>query len=272
MWLHHLVNLLASVLSIFVESIGTTWLGLWLGVAFGLATILASMWHIRRKHGRDAMVKHWEENAKIALRVSIVCASIVYLPIFLWSVGKAVYEDHRYLVGYTKIQKENARRDVTIFDEERKESEKQIGDWRTKCAGFESAKDVLTTQNRDQQNTINNCQTQALHLLQQPDLKITPVRIEDFIDPDPNRGRKTIYVVLTNRKLSPVHLNISCDRELLTISTARLDGAAGIGSSVKTMRTMEVVLIMPTWSPEIPIIVDLYYFSGPQIHCEFRQE
>jgi hypothetical protein len=68
MWLHHLVNLLASAASIFVEAIGTTFLGLWLGIAFALATVLASLWHIRRLHGREAMMTHWEENAKIALR------------------------------------------------------------------------------------------------------------------------------------------------------------------------------------------------------------
>src|ERR1700730_514855 len=105
MWIHHLFSFIGAVIQVFVDLIGTTLLGLFVGIGFAVATGLATMFRIRRNHGREAMVKHWNEDVKTALRVSGVCAVVIYGPILLWSVGRAAYVDHQGLVRRSREQR-----------------------------------------------------------------------------------------------------------------------------------------------------------------------
>lgn len=79
MWLH-LLHLVGTILSAFIEAIGTTLLGLALGLLFGFATAISAARRIKKDRGWDAVLVHWRENVKTALRVSLICACIVYCP------------------------------------------------------------------------------------------------------------------------------------------------------------------------------------------------
>ena len=87
MWIQHLFSLLGTAASSFIEAIGTTGLGLGLGLAFAVLTGGTTLYRVFRSHGWDAMLSHWEDDLKIAARVSIICALCIYLPVAAWKLG-----------------------------------------------------------------------------------------------------------------------------------------------------------------------------------------
>ena len=89
----------------FIHSLGNTWLGLAINIAFAVGTIAATLFLVHRKHGRDAMLTKWTNESKMAAKVGLICASFLYVPLALFSIGKAVYEDHEGLVQVSKGQR-----------------------------------------------------------------------------------------------------------------------------------------------------------------------
>jgi hypothetical protein len=98
MWISHFSSFFATFLSYFFNAIGTSFLGFCLGVSFAAFTTLATLRRVEKLHGRDAMLKHWREDGRVALRVSLVCALIIYGPVAVWKLAQAVYDDHQGLV------------------------------------------------------------------------------------------------------------------------------------------------------------------------------
>jgi hypothetical protein len=271
MWLHHLFNLLAAAASTFVEAIGTTFLGLWLGIAFALATVLASLWRIRRKHGRQAMLTHWEDDAKIALRVSVVCALIVYCPIAFWSVGKAIYEDHQYLAGFAKKQSITIAQNNAASQVSQTSLQGQISDWRAKCSGLEGANGVLGSQNRAQQNTINNCQSQALKLLTPEGFNIVPIVLEGTKASIDEQHIK--WLLLTNKTITPVNLVVTCAKRLTSISAEVIGGGPALSGGNEKFSDVqyEINISSPAWSPKTPLILNVSYIGDQDMTCRFDE-
>jgi hypothetical protein len=257
MWLHHFFNLLASAASIFVDAIGTTFLGLWLGIAFALATTLATLWRIRRKHGVDAMMKHWEENAKIALRVSLFCAAAIYIPVIVWSIGRAVYNDHEYFVGIAKDQRERIAKDTADLRDNKNSLDAQISELRARCAGLEGANGALSNQNRQQQNSINTC------LLQQKEAPI----VRQFMDigwDKPQYG-KMAYVLTTSTLRTPADIVVTCDFPIAEVEHSFLSETGGGNESHAdrpiSANQVEIGTTSPAWSPIIPMGVAVFMYK-----------
>jgi len=110
MWLRHLWHFFGACTDTFIHSLGSTWLGFAVNVFFAVGTTAITLYLVRRKHGREAMIMHWKEEVSIALKVGLVCAAILYIPIIFYSVGKAVYEDHESLVTVSDGQRAAIRR------------------------------------------------------------------------------------------------------------------------------------------------------------------
>ncbi|MDR3752030.1 MAG: hypothetical protein P4K94_11145 [Terracidiphilus sp.] len=74
--------------------------------------------------------------------------------------------------------------------------------------------DTLANQNRDQQNTINNCQTQALKLLAPMPFKQTALTMLTY-DPDPVQPlNRAEVMLLSNKSIEPVNMRVTCNREI----------------------------------------------------------
>jgi len=99
MWLHYLLNLLASAASVFFNAIGATFLGVLVDVAFAGSVAFIALHKKRRDEGWGAMLNHWRKEYKAGIRFALLSALILYGPVIVWSVGKAVYEDHEGLVA-----------------------------------------------------------------------------------------------------------------------------------------------------------------------------
>jgi hypothetical protein len=268
MWLHHLLNLLASAASIFFDAIGTTLLGRLVDLAFAVSVAVVVLHNKRRKEGWRAMVNHWRQEYKEGIRFTLWCVLILYSPVVIWSVGKAVYDDHEYFVGHVQSQREKGIQDANSSVEIQKGLESQISDWRAKCAGFESANTVLNNQNRDQQNTINLCQTQAIRRLQPPPDRTITYPIKEL--PGPNA--KT-FIMLTNKTVTPATIMVSCDGPITelqgsTINTGNMlySPAYQTGKNAWTF-----TIASPAWTPDLPLVIS-YKYAGPnEPICSFQR-
>jgi len=83
--------------------LGTTTLGFIAPLVVSVVSILATLYYILRKHGKDAMLKHWKDDALVALCVIPIVASLVYGPIWIYQGPvKTVFNDHQTLVVKNK--------------------------------------------------------------------------------------------------------------------------------------------------------------------------
>lgn len=99
MW-PHFVNLLAQSWHSFRDSLGTTTLGFIAPLVVSVLSIVLTLYSILRQHGKDAMLKHWKEDAKIAVRVTVIVTVLVYGPILFYEgLVKSVFDDHQSLVS-----------------------------------------------------------------------------------------------------------------------------------------------------------------------------
>jgi hypothetical protein len=264
MWLHHMFNLLANAASVFVEAIGTTWLGLGLAILFGLSTAGATAYRIYQQHGWEAMLDHWRDDAKIALRISGICAALIYVPIVFWSVGKAIYVDHQYLVSFGRQQSKTIKQNGSAFDGIRTNMEGQIVGWRTKCAGFEAANGVMTNQNRDQQNTINRCQEDALKLLTPAIQKTTGIPLEQTDGGTDKDGRglvKAHFLLLTNKEVSPVDMDVSCDAQISSVNVYPVPVVTHGGSQNRINDSNWEARVGFPWTAEAPLMAEVIYYG-----------
>lgn len=96
--LPHFVNLLARSGHSFFISLGTTRLGFIAPFVVSVVSIVATLYSILRRHGADAMLARWKEDAAIAFKVAPIVTLAVYGPIFFYQgLVKTVYEDHESL-------------------------------------------------------------------------------------------------------------------------------------------------------------------------------
>jgi hypothetical protein len=140
----------------------------------------------------------------------------------------------------------------------------------SECQYKSGVLDTLTNQNRDQQNTINSCQTQALKLLTPPSLEMTPFMINDEGSSDHSGHAE--FIVLTNLPVTPVRMTINCDRPIQWTQ----DSILGT-SIVNTERTFDgtpnkttVEIESPPWTAKSPLKVVVFYAGKTGIKCEFK--
>jgi len=97
-WRPHLYNLLSRTWLNFLRYLGTTGAGFITPILVALCTVVGTLAVIGYLHGRQAMLKHWWENAAITAVVTTAVLLIVYGPIFGSELAETVYEDHENLV------------------------------------------------------------------------------------------------------------------------------------------------------------------------------
>ena len=113
--------------------------------------------------------------------------------------------------------------------------------------------DTLGKQNRDQQNTINNCQTQAIKLLTPQPLKWMPLAWDHIPD---GTATKSEWLLLTNKPVNPVDLLVSCSGTITSL-TARIVASPTTAQAASLGQNQwEVKITSPTWDPINPVRID----------------
>ena len=275
MWLQHMFSFIGTIVRYFIGAIGTTVVGWLVDLAFASSLAIAVLFKKNKEHGWRAMLDHWRREYKEGIRFALLCALIIYMPVIIWSIGKAIYEDHEYFVGTAKNLRASIRQNAAASHGIQRDLEGQISDWKATCAGFESANGVLTNQNRDQQNTINNCQSDAIKLLTPPPLKIKArVYAIDTKTATFHAQRVNYFevVAITNKSVTPVDITVSCDQDFRLMGDGPSLGRgimvrAGEGFSRPDSKSVRYKIQSPAWTPDDPVGITVGT-QTPDLNCQ----
>lgn len=253
----HLLRLLGTCLAVLPSRIGSNWGGVVFSlILFGLAEAL--LWG-RAEMTRAVFIKN--------TLVSILAVVMAWLGLGIVSVCLTIYDDHKNLAGAAaRIRHAGDARQAKLTQELHSAewvSHEQNQGCKTLYARLEGISDTLQKQNRDQQGTINNCQTQALKLLLPPMPWIKTFAI--FHDHD-GQMPSAEYILTTNVVRSPVDLVATCDFPIGN-TTLHILTESGATEELGNLRhqmsatQMELRLSTPAWDVASPAKVTIF-FSG----------
>jgi hypothetical protein len=222
------------------------------------------------------MLNHWREEYKAGIRFTLWCAFIIYTPIVVWAIGKAVYEDHEYFVNTAKKLHTSISYDANTWSETRRGLDTQISDWKAKCSGLEGANGVLSNQNRDQQNTINNCQAEALKLLEPKQLAVHIYDLRSLLVSSQEQAEvvKSPILLMVNKPVTPVTIVAKCDTpidDLQAFATApNMASTLQLNISRDGPNTVVANISSPAITPEAPFVLVLIHKKRDLLHCDFN--
>jgi hypothetical protein len=267
MWIQHLFSFIGTVLHVFFNAIGTTLLGQIVDVVFGILLITTAYFKANQESGWRAVLTHLRREYRIAIWLAL----IIYGPVIAWSVGKAVYEDHQGLVHRSRGLRGVISSDAMTLQQAKEECSRQVSSQEIKNAGLAGTNGTLQNQNRDQQNTINNCQTQALKLLAPEPTSISPIYMST--ESTFTEGVLTAkFVVLTNHVITPVKMAVVCDRPIITgYSVVIGSGAQTGGGGMTPQKTLDVAIDSPSWTKISPVLVVVKLPDNKTPNCTFTE-
>ena len=257
-------NLIIKAFLSIPGSLGSNWLGL----VFPAIVVLVGEGIACVVYGWSVMVAKWKQATLLGFASLGVC----YLLLFAWC---AIYQN------YFSISSLQVRADTLQSSVDAAGTDKRIAvlSAQNECAQILGKNEILTNQNRDQQNTINNCQTQALRLIADTQsLKIT----DYFLGLVPSQYNQNIhgkyhgtFLVLTNKPVSPIRLLVSCDAEIEVSGDILGTGSAmsgGWGGRVTgSLKQYGFGLLSPAWTPVNPLLLTVYTDSPSLGRCTFDE-
>jgi len=169
-------------------------------------------------------------------------------------------------------EKQGRADDSRHYQEEIAKIQKNYDKLNSECQYKSGVLDTLTNQNRDQQNTINSCQTQALKLLTPPTFEMTPLRISDGTLG--NGSHKAAFIILTNLPVTPVKMSVNCDRTIQVILQSVLGTSSPMNTEYGWGQTHEapIEIDSPAWTAKTPLELDVVYVGQPGITCSFARQ
>ena len=257
MLLFHLFRLLLRALIAMPSLISGNWLSTLLPVAVFLIKEAATL-----RQGWSAM------RGTIKRDFWIMCA--VYGVLFSWAVVRTIYNDHSDLVEQSRaLNKSLADKsdvDASILRQVKDSLGESITGLRVQCGILEGMNRSLGQQNRDQQNLISGCQTQALNMLAKSQVPL--VSAFQIIRERPE-GSQIEYVLTTTTTRSRTEITVSCDIPIskVTLSPMSVNGTAnytgGIGDGPISLTAYRVGITSPPWTNEFPLYAAIFFSSPP---------
>ena len=145
----------------------------------------------------------------------------------------------------------------------------EYADLKGRCQYQAGVMDTLGKQNRDQQNTINNCQTQAIKLLTPSEQKTTVL----FFDKEDKNEIKTVrFLLLTNKSVTPVNMRVVCNAYLETAMIGPIGSgnmSMGAGPARLAPNAFDLSVESPAWTPTTPFVAIVHYGGDKDIMCSF---
>jgi hypothetical protein len=96
---HHFSNFLVAAWDLFIQEEGTTSPGFFSNIAWPLISLVVAWFLIRKERGKVAAERHLKEEIKLAVRVVIIVALLIYGPMALWCVVRTTYDDHHNMAS-----------------------------------------------------------------------------------------------------------------------------------------------------------------------------
>jgi hypothetical protein len=256
----HLLNLLSRSIVAFPTIISGNWLSILLPLVFFL---LKDGWPMLQRRRQGLPMLSAKEK-----RDSLLLAGI-YLLLFMWAVARSIYADHQYLADKARTFHSIVDINAKNYQENLGKQKDEFSQFQIECAKKDGVAETLQTQNRDQQNTINNCQTEALKLLTPVDQKTTSLIFDNSVD---SNGNATVsrFVLLTNKPVSPVQIKVQCDHYLDSVSLGPIgspSGAMGESSRIAGNTFVTEKVTTPPWTPTQPYVLNVKYLGPGTMKC-----
>lgn len=247
----HMLRMLARALVDFPSVISGNWLSVLLPICVFLVTEGFKIF----RGGIPAMREHIKRDAWIMAGA--------YLLLFAWSVVRTVYQDHTDLVGRSRSLGVSLQTTQINDANELQRTKDTLGgeysELKVNCGIKEGMNLILQKQTGEQQNTINNCQTEALKLLSPAPLKITPLVLER---PGGGVGEQSMkWILLINQKVTPARFNVHCLQPVKNVTPSLLANQPlppfDVGKLSNSIYSVDLGSF--TWTPETPIIISISY-------------
>jgi hypothetical protein len=253
--LAYYVTLLVHALIALPTSLGSNMLG----VIWPLIIVLVGEAIAGFAYGwKFVFEKKLKEFSIIGFAALVAC----YTLLWVYCAFSLDYSDHSTLSSEVQtLQKAN--------DKSAEHERYAILEARNKCAETVGENRTLGQQNRDQQNTINNCQMQALRLLSPEKLRITTAYYG--VGESTEVIKRILVVGLINREVTPIDVTLRCNAEINPIRELSIGtGGAYINRSVHQIdaHTLRLKLESPSWTPVRPLGIELATETG-NLTCNF---
>jgi hypothetical protein len=201
----HFLNLFVRALVGFPDVLAGNWISLLLPLVVFIVkegTSLRNGWASMR-------AQFWRDTSLLAK---------VYVALFAWAIVRTVYQDHVYFVQKTASLQKEARQDAVSARQRQEDLQNQFQALQVQCARTEGANQQLQGQNRDQQNSINGCLTQAIKLVTVPPFAFTTkvVRL-GLKDASGKTVDGAIIIVSANRAIA-AYATIQCSQDFEVVS------------------------------------------------------
>lgn len=272
MW-SHLGHFIGTILGVFFNAIGSTLLGKIADTAFFILVMLLSFRHAHKRGGWIAVKQFWDDEAKFTLKTSMIVAACIYVPVFVGSFVFAIYQDHAGLVARSRVQRAELQHNATLLQNQKTDDAQLLTRCENGSARIEGKNETLSDQNRDQQNTINNCQTEALKLLEPKTLSVQTYLIDPIPEQPPTGVVKSRVLLLVNKPVSPVTIQVACEAQLDDIGLFPLThtnaGVLQMSSQRKGPNEFVANVSSPAITPEAPFIAVLTH-TGLMGNCRFN--
>jgi hypothetical protein len=222
----------------------------------GLASFCFSLW----EHSRQKKLE-----SRVFFIVGVICLAVAF--------DQAWQDEHRNS-EVLKAQKQTLSEEKQSVSDERDFWKQQTY---SKDGALQNRDELLVknyTALTEEQKTANQSQASLAQLsskildINKPAVqKITPI----FFDKDESKSPSTArFLLLTNKDVSPVAMQINCNGSLESVSLASLGG--GPRGSTEPSRlapnSFEIEISTPAWTPTAPIMATVFYYRT-DIVCSF---
>ena len=236
--LPHLYHLLKNAFLDMPSLVSSNWLAVGMTVTVFVLTLL----FMYLKNDWEYMKRQWKEN----IFIGIIAVMAGWIGLYLLSVTLTVYQDHRQL--------------ASTNDSLRAEKSKLVDP--------KSRDDEISRLRND----ISKLQGQSV---EESKLRILVRYYGLATETTVNNKVGSVFLVegLTNKNISPVDVELTCDQDIVPLNTPHL-GVGGIYFYLEvknlTSRTLEIKIGSPAWTPETPLGIPVFT-EAKDISCELKE-
>jgi len=260
--LAHLFNLLGRAFAAIPPTLGSNWFGL----VFTVIIILIGEGIGLYFFGWQAM----KANLKRATGIGFAALGVGYTLVFAWCVVTTTFNDHIALATrvhdlHSAVDGDKAH-EVASIQEVRTSLGGQLSELKEKCAKTEGANGILAKQAADQQGTINNCQSQAIKLMEPTAFSYDAMPFESTPE---NGNQKSTWLIVTNKSQTPVLFTVTCTSEILSLDAGIVAQQYAGRASRYTDKEWTFRISSPAWTPHAPIVVHTVTKGEGVLSCEY---
>lgn len=258
------LRLLGGALMLEINSMSTSALAL----GIGLIVVFVQLHAAYRRGGWEAVKIELRSDAWKGAAAAIGLWFVLFCGFFV----AAVYQDHDGLKGALNRKAKALTGAQSSLNSASADCDRKTSGLRQDVAVKQAIDETLQRQNRDQQNTINGCLTQALGFLKPLEFKETILTLDN---PKQDNAAMTgvRWIILTNQTLTPLRMNAHCDLSVSSMDISVIGSSALGGTFSERLSTTDFRLHVstPAWSPSSPLLITAVVFDK-NITCQFNPE